>query len=162
MNANQSKGYAMQIGEKAPDFTLPDANGAEFSLSENLGRGLVVYFYPKDDTPGCTKEAIEFTDMKGEFDALGITIIGISKDTPAKHGKFSAKHDLDVTLLSDAESDVCERYGTWGEKRMYGKTLMGIERATFLIDATGTLRQIWRKVKVPGHVADVLEQARAL
>ena len=152
----------MQIGEKAPDFTLPDANGAEFNLSENLGRGLVVYFYPKDDTPGCTKEAIEFTDMKGEFDALGITIIGISKDTPAKHGKFSTKHDLDVTLLSDAESDVCERYGTWGEKRMYGKTFMGIERATFLIDATGTLRQIWRKVKVPGHVADVLEQARAL
>jgi peroxiredoxin Q/BCP len=149
-------------GFPAPDFTLPRDGGGEVTLSALRPRAVVLYFYPKDDTPGCTKEAIGFTDMAAEFDAAGVTVIGISKDTVAKHDKFIAKHDLAVTLVSDADSDVCERYGTWVEKSMYGKTYMGIDRATFLIDRDGTIAEVWRKVKVPGHVEAVLDAARAL
>lgn len=150
------------VGQAAPDFTLPRDGGGDITLSDLPPKKVVVYFYPKDDTPGCTKEAIGFTEMGKEFEAAGTVVIGISKDTVAKHDKFVAKHDLGVILASDAESDVCERYGVWVEKSMYGKTYMGIERATFLVGADGKVAQEWRKVKVPGHVEAVLEAARAL
>ena len=134
----------LKPGDKAPDFTLPADGGREAALSAYSGKPVVVYFYPKDDTPGCTKEAIGFSEQIADFDAAGAVVVGISKDTVAKHDKFRDKHDLKVVLASDAESDVCERYGVWVEKKMYGKTYMGIERATFLIGADGTLKQVWR------------------
>ncbi len=152
----------LEPGQTAPDFTLPRDGGTELTLSALRPQKVVLYFYPKDDTPGCTKEAIAFTGLAPEFEAAGTVIIGISKDKVAKHDKFIAKHDLGVALVSDADSDVCEQYGTWVQKQMYGKTYMGIERATFLIDQSGTIAQIWRKVKVPGHAEAVLEAARAL
>lgn len=151
-----------ETGDMAPDFTLPRDGGDEITLSSLKPQAVVLYFYPRDDTPGCTKEAIGFTEMGAEFAAAGATVIGVSKDTVAKHDKFIAKHDLGVILASDAEGDVCERYGTWVEKKMYGKTSMGIERATFLIDGTGKIARVWRKVKVPGHVEEVLEAVKAL
>lgn len=151
-----------QTGEMAPDFTLPTNGGGEVTLSALKPAKVVVYFYPRDDTPGCTTEALEFTARIAEFDAAGAKVIGISKDTVAKHDKFAAKHDLGVILASDAESDTCERYGVWVEKSMYGKTSMGIERATFLIDGEGRIAQVWRKVKAKGHAAEVLEAVRAL
>ena len=152
----------LDIGSPAPDFTLPRDGGGEVTLSAAQPKPVVLYFYPKDDTPGCTKEAIAFTGLAAEFEAAGAMIIGISKDTVAKHDKFIAKHDLGIALVSDAESDTCERYGTWVEKNMYGKKYMGIERATFLIGGDGKIAQIWRKVKVPGHAEAVLEAVRAL
>lgn len=152
----------LDIGSPAPDFTLPRDGGSEVTLSAAQPKPVVLYFYPKDDTPGCTKEAIAFTGLAAEFEAVGAMIIGISKDTVAKHDKFIAKHDLGIALVSDAESDTCERYGTWVEKNMYGKKYMGIERATFLIGGDGKIAQIWRKVKVPGHAEAVLEAVRAL
>ncbi len=148
------------VGDTAPAFTLPRDGGGEVSLSDFAGKKVVLYFYPKDDTPGCTKEALGFTDMVAEFDAAGAVIFGVSKDSVKKHEKFVAKHDLKIALLSDEEGDVCERYGTWVEKSMYGKTYMGIERATYLIGADGKIAKVWRKVKVPGHVEAVLEAAR--
>ena len=122
----------------------------------------MLYFYPKDDTSGCTREAQDFTALAGEFAAAGAAIVGISKDSLASHKKFQAKYDLKVALGSDAEGGVCEAFGTWVEKAMYGRTYMGIERATFLVGADGTIARIWRKVKVPGHAAEVLEAAKAL
>lgn len=148
------------VGDTAPAFTLPRDGGGDVSLSDFVGKQVVLYFYPKDDTPGCTKEAIGFTDMVAEFDAAGTVILGVSKDSVKKHDKFVAKHDLKIALLSDEEGDVCERYGTWVEKSMYGKTYMGIERATYLIGADGKVAQVWRKVRVPGHVEAVLAAAR--
>lgn len=150
------------VGQPAPDFTLPRDGGGEITLSEMRPKNVVLYFYPKDDTPGCTKEAIGFTGAVGDFDAANTVVIGVSKDPVAKHDKFVAKHDLGVALVSDEESDVCERYGVWVEKNMYGKKYMGIERATYLIDGKGEVVQEWRKVKVPGHVEAVLEAAKAL
>ncbi|WP_375282114.1 thioredoxin-dependent thiol peroxidase [Pseudooctadecabacter sp.] len=147
-------------GTPAPDVTLPRDGGDTVSLAD-LSGPIVLYFYPKDDTPGCTKEAIGFTEQAEAFAASGATVIGVSKDPVAKHEKFIAKHNLGIMLLSDAEGDVCERYGVWVEKNMYGKTYMGIERATFLIN-DGKIAQVWRKVKVPGHVDAVLEAVRAL
>jgi peroxiredoxin Q/BCP len=152
----------LDIGSPAPDFTLPRDGGGEVTLSAAQPKPVVLYFYPKDDTPGCTKEAIAFTGLAAEFEAAGAMIIGISKDTVAKHDKFIAKHNLGIALVSDAESDTCERYGTWVEKNMYGKKYMGIERATFLIGGDGKIARIWRKVKVPGHAEAVLEAVRAL
>jgi peroxiredoxin Q/BCP len=149
-----------EVGDAAPSFTLPRDGGGDVSLSDFAGKKVVLYFYPKDDTPGCTKEALGFTDMVADFDAAGTVILGVSKDSVSKHEKFVAKHDLKIALLSDEEGDVCERDGTWVEKSMYGKTYMGIERATFLIGADGKIVQVWRKVKVPGHVEAVLEAAR--
>lgn len=150
------------VGQPAPDFTLPRDGGGELTLSDLKPKNVVLYFYPKDDTSGCTKEAIGFTEAKGDFEAADTVIVGVSKDTVAKHDKFVAKHELDVALVSDAESDVCERYGVWVEKSMYGKKYMGIERATFLIDGSGNVVQEWRKVKVPGHVEAVLDAVKAL
>ena len=150
------------IGEIAPDFTLPRDGGDTLSLSALRPKNVVLYFYPRDDTPGCTKEAIAFTGLGDAFEAANTQVIGISKDTAAKHDKFIAKHELGVALVSDAESDVCEQYGVWVEKNMYGKKSMGIERATFLIGADGKVAQVWRKVKVPGHAEAVLEAAQAL
>ena len=149
-------------GDTAPDFSLPRDGGETVSLSDLKGKKVVLFFYPKDDTPGCTKEAIGFTEALAQFEAAGAVVIGASKDTVAKHEKFVAKHDLKVPLISDGEGDLCESYGVWVEKQMYGKTYMGIERATYLIDVDGKIAQVWRKVKVPGHVDAVLEAVQAL
>lgn len=153
---------ALTEGAPAPDFTLETDGGGSFALSAQKGKPMIVYFYPKDDTPGCTKEAIAFTEMASEFEALGATVVGISPDTPAKHDKFKAKHGLAVTLASDPETKTCEAYGVWVEKNMYGKKYMGVERSTFLVDADGNLAKIWRKVKVPGHAEAVLEAVKSL
>ena len=134
----------------------------EVFSSEAKGSPVVLYFYPKDDTPGCTKEACGFRDAFPDFSALNATIVGVSKDTVTKHDKFKAKYELPFHLASDEDGSLCEAYGTWVEKSMYGKKYMGIERATFLIDASGVIQGIWRKVKVNGHVEEVLEASRAL
>lgn len=152
----------ISVGDKAPDFTLPRDGGEEITLSAMYPQAVVLYFYPKDDTPGCTKEAIAFTEQASAFEAAGAVIIGVSKDSAAKHDKFIKKHELTVALASDEEADTCEKYGVWVEKSMYGRSYMGIERATFLIDGTGTVQKIWRKVKVPGHADEVLEAVKAL
>ena len=152
----------LNIGDTAPAFTLPRDGGEQVSLNDYAGQAVVLYFYPRDDTPGCTKEAIGFTEMAAEFTAANTVVIGASKDSVKKHDKFREKHSLGVVLVSDEESDLCEKYGVWVEKNMYGKTYLGIERATFLIGPDGKIAQIWRKVKVPGHVEAVLEAARAL
>ena len=150
------------VGDKAPDFTLPTDGAGEASLKKLKGSKVVLYFYPRDDTPGCTKEAIGFTEQASAFKKAGAVVVGVSKDTVAKHDKFKAKHDLGVILASDADSDVCERYGVWVEKNMYGRKSMGIERATYLIDEKGKIAEVWRKVKVPGHVDAVLDAVKAL
>lgn len=150
------------IGETAPAISLPRDGGEIVTLSDFAGKKVVLYFYPKDDTPGCTTEAKGFTDSVDDFAACDTVILGVSKDSVAKHGKFVAKHDLKIALLSDENGDVCERYGTWAEKSMYGKTYMGITRTTFLIGPDGKIAQVWPSVKVPGHVAAVLEAARAI
>lgn len=149
-------------GTQAPDFTLPRDGGGEISLSALKGRKVVLYFYPKDDTPGCTTEALDFTARAGDFDAAGAMVIGISKDSVKKHDKFVAKHGLGIALASDENSTTCEDYGVWVEKSMYGKTYMGVERTTVLIDTEGRVAQVWPKVKVAGHADEVLEAARAL
>ena len=151
-----------EIGDPAPAISLPRDGGDTVSLADYAGQTIVLYFYPRDDTPGCTKEAIGFTEQAAEFAAAGAVVLGVSKDSVKKHDKFRDKHNLGVVLLSDENSDTCERYGVWVEKSMYGKTYMGIERATFLIDGAGKITQIWRKVKVPGHVDAVLAAARTL
>ena len=152
----------IEQGTPAPDFTLPRDGGGEVTLSELRGKTVVLYFYPKDDTSGCTKEAQGFSEHIDAFDSAGAVVLGVSKDSVSKHDKFRDKYDLKVTLLSDDESDVCERYGVWVEKSMYGKSYMGIERATFLIDGEGVVREVWRKVKVPGHVEEVLGAVQGL
>lgn len=152
---------SLNVGDKAPDFTLPTDGGGSFTLSK-ASAPVVLYFYPKDDTPGCTKEAIGFTEAKDAFDGLGVKIVGVSKDTVAKHDKFISKHDLGVTLGSDEDGAVCEAYGVWVEKSMYGRTYMGIQRATFLIDGDGNIAAVWPKVRVKGHVDAVLEAAKEL
>lgn len=152
----------MLTGQSAPDFTLPRDGGDEVTLSALRPGTVVLYFYPRDDTPGCTTEALEFTAAKEDFAAAGAQVLGISRDTVAKHEKFCAKHALGIPLLSDVDGAVCEAYGTWVEKTMYGKKSMGIERSTFLIDGTGAVVREWRKVKVKGHVDEVLEAVRGL
>jgi peroxiredoxin Q/BCP len=153
---------ALEPGQPAPAFTLPRDGGGTVSLDTLKGQAVVMYFYPKDDTPGCTLEAQNFTAEVEAFADGGAVILGLSKDSVKKHDKFRDKYGLKIALLSDEESDVCERYGVWVEKSMYGKTYMGIERATFLIDGTGKIARIWRNVKVPGHAAEVLEAVKAL
>ncbi|QFS99636.1 Putative peroxiredoxin bcp [Labrenzia sp. THAF191b] len=152
----------LAVGDVAPDFELEGDGGNKVSLSALKGKPVVVYFYPKDDTPGCTKEAIAFTEQSDAFAKLGVTIIGLSPDTAAKHDKFIAKHNLAIRLGADTEKEVAEAYGVWVEKSMYGKKYMGVERSTFLVGADGKIAEIWRKVKVPGHADAVLEAARAL
>ncbi|MBZ6380555.1 peroxiredoxin [Sphingomonas sanguinis] len=151
----------MEQGDAIPAVTVKTAQDEPLALGD-LSGPLVVYFYPKDDTSGCTREAQDFTALAGEFTDAGVRVIGISKDSPAKHRKFSEKHALTVELVSDEEGAACEAFGVWGEKQLYGKTYMGIERATFLFGRDGTLARSWRKVKVPGHAQAVLEAARAL
>ncbi|MGH1459731.1 MAG: peroxiredoxin [Paracoccaceae bacterium] len=152
----------LKINDVAPDFTLPQDGGADVTLSALRPAPVVLFFYPRDDTSGCTKEAIGFSQSLAAFEALGVKVFGISKDTVEKHAKFRTKHALGVPLLSDAEGEVCEAYGVWKEKQMYGKTFMGIERSTVLIAAGGTVAAQWPKVKVDGHVEAVLEAAKAL
>ncbi|OIQ29524.1 MAG: peroxiredoxin [Alphaproteobacteria bacterium MedPE-SWcel] len=152
----------LEPSDLAPAFTLPRDGGGEVSLSDLSGQVVVLFFYPRDDTPGCTKESIGFSEHLQAFADAGAAVFGISRDTVAKHDKFVAKHELTVPLLSDAEGTTCEDYGVWVEKNMYGKKSMGIERATYLIDGEGRIARIWRKVKVPGHVEEVLEAVNAL
>ena len=147
-------------GDIAPDFQLPTDDGKALELHAMRGAPVVLYFYPKDDTSGCTKEALDFTDHAKDFSKLGARVIGVSPDSIAKHEKFKAKHGLKVTLASDTEKQVCETYGVWVEKSMYGRKYMGVERSTFLIDSDGRVARAWRKVKVPGHVEAVLEAAK--
>lgn len=154
-----------EIGKILPSFTLPcvtPEGEKTVSLVNFTGKPLVLFFYPRDDTPGCTREAGEFTQMRAEFDLLGVQILGVSKDSVKSHAKFIAKHNLNLGLLSDENSDFSERMGVWGEKKMYGKTFMGITRSTFLIDRNGILRHTWPKVKVPDHVETVLKHVRSL
>jgi peroxiredoxin Q/BCP len=153
---------SLQPGDKAPDFTLPTDGDGTLTLSQLAGKKVVLYFYPKDDTSGCTAEACAFRDLSPEFSAAGAVIIGVSKDDVAAHDRFKKKHGLPFALASDAGRDVCERYGVWAEKSMYGRKYMGIERSTFLIDENGIIRGVWRKVKVGGHAAEVLKAVRAL
>jgi len=150
----------LEIGDTAPEFSMPRDGGDTISLSDFAGRYLVLYFYPKDDTPGCTTEAVTFSAMKGDFKQYNALILGVSKDTVAKHDKFIAKHDLTIPLGSDTEGDMIERYGVWVEKNMYGKKYMGIERSTFLIGPDSKIIQIWRKVRVKGHVEAVHEAVK--
>ncbi|WP_421850737.1 thioredoxin-dependent thiol peroxidase [Oricola sp.] len=150
------------VGSNAPDFSLPDDRGSMTALSDYKGQIVVLYFYPKDDTSGCTREAIDFTELLSEFKAIDAVVIGVSPDSVSKHEKFKDKHDLGVTLIADEERQAIEAYGVWVEKNMYGKKYMGVERATFLINREGKLAQIWRKVKVAGHADAVLTEARGL
>lgn len=151
----------LKAGDKAPDFDLPTDTG-RVRLADLAGKTVVLYFYPKDDTTGCTNEAKGFSALKAEFAKVGATVIGVSKDTIASHAKFRAKYDLTIDLGSDKDTDVIERYGAWVEKKLYGREYMGIDRSTWLIDGQGVLRRVWRKVKTPGHPEEVLEAARAL
>ena len=144
---------SVEPGQEAPDFTLPTDGNGSVSLSELAGKKVVLYFYPKDDTSGCTAEACGFRDAFPDYSGSGAVVIGISKDSVASHDKFKQKHNLPFILASDQTGEVCEKYGAWVEKSMYGRKYMGIDRSTFLIDATGTVRGVWRKVRVPGHVA---------
>ncbi|MBK5196841.1 MAG: thioredoxin-dependent thiol peroxidase [Methyloceanibacter sp.] len=153
---------SLEVGDKAPDFTLPADGGGKVSLKELNGKTVVLYFYPKDDTPGCTAEACAFRDQLPDFSKVKAAIVGISRDSVKSHDKFKKKFELPFPLASDEDGKVCEAYGTWVEKSMYGKKYMGIERATFLIDGKGVIRNIWRKVKVPGHADDVLKAAAGL
>lgn len=149
-------------GKKAPDFTAATDGGGKLKLSELLGKPVVLYFYPKDDTPGCTTEACGFRDAAADFKKLKTQVVGVSKDTVARHDKFKAKYKLTFPLVSDEDGKICEKYGTWVEKSLYGRKYMGIDRATFLIDKDGKVAKVWRKVKVPGHVAEVAEALKAL
>jgi len=143
------------VGQPAPNFTMPTDSGGSVSLADLKGQKVILYFYPKDDTPGCTVEACAFRDTLPDFSKSGATVIGVSKDSVKSHDKFKAKYNLNFALASDENSDVCERYGVWGEKSMYGRTFMGIERSTFLIDGNGIVRGEWRKVSVTGHAEEV-------
>jgi peroxiredoxin Q/BCP len=153
---------SLDAGEIAPDFTLPRDGGDDITLSSLRPGKVVLYFYPRDDTPGCTTEALEFTARREVFAAAGTTVIGVSKDSPESHDKFCRKHGLSVILASDAQGRVSEDYGVWVAKTLYGKTGMGIERSTFLVDGAGRIARVWRKVRVEGHADEVLAAAQAL
>ena len=153
---------SVELGNKAPDFTLPTDGNGSVTLSKLKGKKVVLYFYPKDDTSGCTAEACGFRDSFPDYGGTGAVVIGISKDSVASHDKFKKKHELPFILASDAGSDVCEKYGVWVEKSMYGRKYMGIERTTVLIDEKGVIRGIWPKVKIDGHVGEVLAAAKSL
>jgi peroxiredoxin Q/BCP len=146
----------LNIGDKAPSFALPTDNDGHVSLKDYKGKKLVIYFYPKDNTPGCTKESCAFNDNLKEFNKLNIDILGVSKCSVKKHNNFKEKYGLEFPLASDENNDMCENYGVWKEKSMYGKKYMGIERTTFLINEKGVIEQIWRKVKVANHVEEII------
>lgn len=152
----------LTIGDKAPDFRLPRNGGGDISLSDLKGKVVVLYFYPKDDTSGCTAEAIDFSALGAQFEAANTVVIGISPDSVKSHDKFAAKHSLTVMLAADEDRSALEAYGVWKEKSMYGKKYMGVERTTFLISPDGKVAKIWSKVKVPGHAQAVLDEAKAL
>ncbi|MCU0893746.1 MAG: thioredoxin-dependent thiol peroxidase [Rhodospirillales bacterium] len=153
---------ARSVGDSVAPFTLPTDDGGAFSEADLIGKRTVLYFYPKDDTPGCTKEAQAFRDMIEAFQQAGVAVVGVSTDSVASHQKFKAKHGLNFPLLADQERTLAEAFGVWVEKSMYGKKYMGLERASFLIDEAGVVREVWRKVKVPGHADAVLAAAKAL
>ncbi|MEO1243601.1 MAG: thioredoxin-dependent thiol peroxidase [Pseudomonadota bacterium] len=153
---------SLKEGAKAPAFSLNADDGSKIALKDLKGKKVVLYFYPKDDTPGCTKEAIAFSEDIAKFKRAGAVVIGVSRDSVAKHQKFKNKHELKVILGADEDGDVTEKYGVWVEKNMYGRKYMGIERATFLIDEKGSLRKMWRKVKVAGHAGEVLSAVKSL
>ena len=153
---------SVEIGKPAPDFSVPGDGGGTVSLSALKGKPVVLYFYPKDDTPGCTTEACGFRDAMPDFSNVKAQIVGVSKDSVKRHDNFKAKYDLNFTLASDEDGKVCNAYGVWVKKKNYGREYMGIERSTFLIDAKGIVREIWRKVRVKGHVEAVLEAAKGL
>ena len=153
---------SVEIGKRAPAFTLPDQDENKVKLSDLKGQWVVLYFYPRDDTPGCTTEACDFTSGLAEFEALDCTVLGCSPDTPEKHRKFIDKHDLGITLLADTDKKVLEKYGAWGEKKMYGKTTMGVIRSTVLIDPTGKVAHHWSNVRAKGHADKVLATLQEL
>jgi peroxiredoxin Q/BCP len=153
---------APAAGTKAPAFDLPTDGGGKLSLKTLKGKKVVLYFYPKDDTSGCTREAIDFNSMKGDFEKAGAVVVGVSPDSPASHDKFKKKHGLDFPLIADEEKAMLEAYGVWVEKSMYGRKYMGVERTTLLIGADGKVARVWSKVKVPGHAQEVLAAALAL
>ena len=153
---------ALAEGDKAPDFDLPTDGGGHFRLSSRKGTPTVVYFYPKDDTSGCTREAIDFSGSKADFDRLKTLVVGISPDSCGSHDKFKEKHDLSITLAADEHKSTAEAYGVWVEKSMYGRKYMGVERATFLVDGNGKIAKVWRNVKVDGHADEVRDAAKAL
>ncbi len=152
----------INVGDSAPAFSCPSETGQVISSGSLKGKKIVLYFYPKDATPGCTTEAQDFRDRIEAFKSAGAVVMGVSRDSVASHEKFAAKQCLPFNLLSDENGSICEDYGVWVEKNMYGKKYMGIERSTFLIDGSGTIRNIWRKVKVNGHADEVLEAAKAI
>jgi len=152
----------IDIGDKLPDFTLATDGGGSVSSSDLKGKIVVLYFYPKDDTPGCTKEACAFRDNLPDFSKLDCVILGVSRDDGASHDKFKSKFSLNFPLLSDADGKLCEAFGVWKLRNMYGKEFMGIERSTFLVDGAGTVRKSWRKVNVDGHIDEVLKEVQAL
>ena len=153
---------ALKPGDKAPSFKLATDGGGNISLASLKGQPLVLYFYPKDDTAGCAREAVGFSENLKKFERLGVIVVGVSKDSVASHDRFKTKYKLKLTLASDPEIEVAQAYGVWGEKSLYGRKYMGMERATFLIDARGVIREIWRKVRVSGHVEAVLDAAESL
>lgn len=151
----------LQVGQAAPPLRGPTDQG-EFDLAKHRGHPVVVYFYPKDMTPGCTTEACDFRDSHAALQSAGAVVVGVSKDSPARHAKFREKHDLPFPLVSDVDGSICETWGVWREKKLYGRTSMGIVRSTFLVDAEGRIARVWDEVRVKGHVAEVLEAVRAL
>lgn len=155
-------GAGLKVGDRAPAFSLPADGGGKVSLADLKGKPVVLYFYPKDDTSGCTREAIDFSAAKAKFDKLGAVVIGVSRDSAASHDKFKTKHKLKVTLGADESGKVTESYGVWVEKSLYGRKYMGIERATFLIDRVGKIAAVWRKVKVEGHADSVFKAAQSV
>lgn len=150
----------LKVGDPAPPFDLPTAGGGHVSLAGLKGKRVVLYFYPKDDTPGCTQEALSFTEKAKAFAGAKAVVVGVSRDSVAKHDKFAAKHGLEVILASDEDGVACARYGVWVEKSLYGRRFMGIERSTFLVDDKGRIGRIWRKVRVQGHVEEVLKELK--
>ena len=152
----------LDVGDTMPDIALETPDGGSVRPSDFRGRKRVLFFYPKDDTPGCTVENKDFSALLQEFEATGTAVLGVSKDPPAKHAKFAAKHGLSVPLATDADSGLSDALGVWGEKSLYGRLFLGMHRTTYLVDAEGRIARVWRKVKVKGHAAEVLEAARAL
>ncbi len=160
--ATKAADGGLQVGDKAPDFAIVTDAGDKVTRASLKGQPYVLYFYPKDDTSGCTRQAQEFSAAKARFTKLGVQVLGVSKDSLESHQKFRRKHKLTVALGSDPETKMAQAFGVWGEKSLYGRKYMGMERATFLVDATGRIAAVWRKVKVPGHVETVLERVKAL